>query len=59
MEGDLSFLISSISNIGFPIVACLAMYHMCNVTLDKINGTLERHTDMLKELKEVITKNEG
>lgn len=42
-------LLTAISTVGFPIVAFFAMYKMSN-------DTIQKNTDALNELKEVIKK---
>lgn len=45
----MSELTSLISTLGFPIVAFLLMYQMCNTTIQKV-------TDSINELKIAITE---
>lgn len=48
-SSDLSTIISTL---GFPIVAFLLMYQMCNTTIKQV-------TDSIQELKEAIIELKG
>lgn len=43
-----------ITNIGFPIVACVAMYNLCNKTIAQLSELIQVNTDILKEVKNKI-----
>lgn len=43
-----------ITNIGFPIVACVAMYNLCNKTIAQLSELIEANTEILKEVKTKI-----
>lgn len=38
---DVSALISAIGSVGFPIVACCALFYLYNETITKITNTLD------------------
>ena len=43
-------VIQAISSVGFPIVACVAMYQLSTNILAKLQGTIEQNTLVIKEL---------
>ncbi len=52
-------VLTAISSVGFPIVACCAMFYLCYKTMNILNNNnqaLENNTEAIKELKEKIGK---
>lgn len=54
MEG----IVSMISSIGFPIVACIFMWRYINTTLKEFTLTMQKNTTLLEKLYELISKSE-
>lgn len=52
--GDMSTIISMISNIGFPIAAFVAMFWMTNTTLKDLKTVITENTALLTELSTKI-----
>lgn len=50
---DVSTIIQAIGSVGFPIVACCAMFYLYDKTITKLTGTLER---IDKTLERVLSK---
>lgn len=50
---DASTVIQAIGSVGFPIVACCAMFYLYDKTVTKLTGTLER---IDKTLERVLSK---
>ena len=56
---DVQTVLTAISSVGFPIVACCAMFYLCYkmmTILSNNNQALENNTEAIKELKEKIGK---
>lgn len=64
MKIDPNALVSIISNLGFPIVVCIALFWLViklnesfNTTIDKLRNTIDENTklidDVLDHLKDV------
>lgn len=56
-----TFLLQAISTVGFPIVCCAALFWMIQrmseqhkQESDAMRGTLDRNTNVLTELKDLI-----
>ena len=54
MEG----IVSMISSIGFPIVACVFMWRYINTTLKEFTQIMSKNTTMLEKLYELISRSE-
>ena len=50
---DVNGIIQSIGSVGFPIVACCAMFYLYDKTVTKLTSTLER---IDKTLDRVLNK---
>lgn len=50
---DASTIIQAIGSVGFPIVACCAMFYLYDKTITKLTSTLER---IDKTLDRVLNK---
>lgn len=46
--------ITLIGSLGFPIVACVGMFYLYNITLKDFTATLEDIVTQIKELREDI-----
>ena len=45
-----------ISNVGFPIAVCIAMFVFMNTTMKKMGEALKNNTDAIKDLREEIKR---
>lgn len=55
---ELEGIVSVISSIGFPIVACIFMWRYINTTMKEFTMTMQKNTSMLEKLYELIGKKE-
>lgn len=55
---ELEGIVSIISSIGFPIVACIFMWRYINTTMKEFTMTMQKNTSMLEKLYELIGKKE-
>ena len=53
---DMDAIIQMISSVGFPIVACCAIFYLYNQTITKITNTLELLNKSVELLAEEIKK---
>ena len=51
--------IQAISTVGFPIVACVALFYLYNQTITKLTTTLEKIDATLEKLYQKIDNIEG
>lgn len=63
---DYNVIIQAIGSVGFPIVACCAMYvlydktiNKLTITLDKIDKTLDKLFDYVVDVKSTLDKIDG
>ena len=63
---DIATITTIISNVGFPIAACLAMWGMLQKMtekhkdeVDSLRDSLEKNTEAIVELKAYIQSKEG
>ena len=49
-------IINAISNIGFPIVCTIVLFSLYNKTITSFKGSIDKNTEALKMLEEIITK---
>lgn len=47
-------LVTLISSVGFPIVACIGMFYMYNVTLKGFSKSIDTVVEQIKELRDDI-----
>lgn len=47
-------VITAISTVGFPVVACVGMFYLYNKTLTEVTDAISSMTTALAELKVVI-----
>lgn len=47
-------IISTITNIGFPIVACYYMYKLNTTTLADLKETVSENTEIVRALKKLL-----
>lgn len=47
-------IIQAISTVGFPILMCIYVYYQDNLKIDKLNDTINKNTETLKELSTLI-----
>lgn len=43
-------IVTAIGSLGFPIVACIAMYKLTTTTLENLTKNIQENTLVLKEL---------
>lgn len=55
---ELEGIVSMISSIGFPIVACIFMWRYINTTLKEFTTTMQKNTTLLEKLYELISRSE-
>ena len=55
---ELEGIVSVISSIGFPIIACIFMWRYINTTMKEFTMTMQKNTSMLEKLYELIGKKE-
>lgn len=53
---DMNEILVTISNFGFPIVACVFMYIQNTKTLEKMENTINELKDTIKDLTSYIKK---
>lgn len=51
---DVNDIITLISSLGFPIVACVGMFYLYNRTLKDFTSTLNDIASEIKELREEL-----
>lgn len=51
-----SDIASVISTLGFPIVAFLLMYQMCNTTIKQVSDSIQELKEVIIELKGVVSE---
>ena len=44
-------IMNAIGSVGFPIVACCALFWMVNTTMKELTGAIENLSDTIAELK--------
>lgn len=47
---DPNFIISTIGSVGFPIVACCALFYLYDKTITKLTATLEKIDNTLDKV---------
>ena len=55
-EMELNEIISLISSVGFPIIACVFMWRFISTTLKEFTNTMVQNTAVLTKLAEKIDK---
>lgn len=56
---DITTITSVISSIGFPIVACIALFYLYDKTITKLTATLEKVDETLDKICERMNKVES
>ena len=60
---DANAIVAAIGSVGFPIVACCALFYLYDKTITKLTSTLDKVTDTLdkmdKTLERVMDKIDG
>lgn len=51
---QLSDVISLISSVGFPIVACVVLFNLYNNTITTFKDSIDNNTNVIEQLKTVI-----
>lgn len=49
-------IINAISNLGFPIVCTIVLFSLYNKTITSFKDSIDKNTEALKMLEEIITK---
>ena len=55
-EMEINEIISLISSVGFPIIACVFMWRFISTTLKEFTNTMVQNTAVLTKLAEKIDK---
>ena len=55
---DVNSIISAIGSVGFPIVACCALFYLYNETITKITNTLELLNKSVELLADELKRKE-
>lgn len=58
-EMEINEIISLISSVGFPIIACIFMWRFISTTLKEFTNTMVQNTTVLTKLAEKIDKDSG
>lgn len=58
-EMEINEIISLISSVGFPIIACIFMWRFISTTLKEFTNTMVQNTAVLTKLAEKIDKDSG
>lgn len=53
---DAQEIITAVSSVGFPIVACIGLFYLYDRTIKEIIGALSRVIDTLNNVNETLTK---
>lgn len=53
---DINTITAFISSIGFPIVACVALYIMNTQQISKLTNIIDNNTKIMEELKDLIKR---
>lgn len=48
---DMTAIVQAVSTVGFPIVACGAMFWLCNSTMKDLRDSIAENTKALIELR--------
>lgn len=51
---DITEITQLISSVGFPIVACMAMFYMNNKTLTELKDTIQNNTTVMELILQKI-----
>ena len=51
---DITEITQLISSVGFPIVACMAMFYMNNKTLTELKDTIQNNTSVMELILQKI-----
>ena len=51
---DITEITQLISSVGFPIVACMAMFYMNNKTLTELKDTIQNNTTVIELILQKI-----
>lgn len=55
---NLEPILQAIGTTGFPIAACCALFYLYDKTLNSVTTTLKELTELLRDLKDKIDKDE-
>ena len=55
----LQTILTAISTVGFPIVACCGLFWYSNKMLDKMTSTIEENTIAITKLSEQLEKDDN
>jgi hypothetical protein len=54
---DINNIISAISTIGFPTVACVVLFNLYNKTITSFKDSIDNNTQAIQLLKDTIENN--
>ncbi len=53
---DANVILSAIGSVGFPIVACCALFYLYDKTISKLTSTLDKVTTTLDKMDNTLEK---
>ena len=53
---DVNVILQAIGSVGFPIVACCALFYLYDKTITKLTSTLEKVDKTLEKVLEQVSK---
>lgn len=53
---DANTVIAAIGSVGFPIVACCALFYLYDKTITKLTSTLDKVTDTLDKMDNTLER---
>lgn len=59
MMENAQYVLTAISTVGFPVVACVGMFYLYNKTLTEVTSAIADMTRVISELKIVIQSIQG
>lgn len=53
---DANVILSAIGSVGFPIVACCALFYLYDKTITKLTSTLDKVTETLDKMDNTLER---
>ena len=53
---DANAIVAAIGSVGFPIVACCALFYLYDKTITKLTSTLDKVTDTLDKMDNTLER---
>ena len=53
---DVNIILQAIGSVGFPIVACCALFYLYDKTITKLTSTLDKVDKTLEKVLEQVSK---